>query len=392
MFLWRVFPLRWHRLIGSVLFLFFVAAFAGCIDRTTVQEQRVQGVLSVAPEVKVAAVWPYAARGTLFWEGMQLALDEINARGGARGRTIRVIKLDDQSSVTEGMAVAQSLALDPTLLAVIGHRSSFVALPAAEVYDRAGLIYIAPSSTAPELTQRGYERTFRTIPSDHSIGRQMAQFVAAEGYERIAIAYTEDAYGRGLAAAFEDAAEQLGVRVVDRIMHFGDVQNVRQRVATWRAFDYDAIFVAATSSRVTDVVSLIRRAGADKPIFGGDAFDGEHLLALPPHLSEGIVFASVFDAGKVDGDVQRFARDFKDKFGVEPDTWAAQGYDALHLLAHAVEEAEALSPDAVAAVLRGVSGWRGVTGLHTFDQTGEIVDKPIVHKTVVNGRFVMLRR
>lgn len=380
------------RIVVGAMLVLGAFVMTACLDGTPVHEQRVQGVQATAPEVKVAAVWPYATRGTLFWEGVQLALEEINARGGAGGRMLRVVKVDDQSSVTEGMAVAQSLAADPSLLAVIGHRNSFVALPAAEVYDRAGLVYIAPSATAPELTQKGYQRTFRTIPSDASIGKQMADYVAAAGYERVAIAYTDDAYGRGLAAAFEDAAEAQGVRIIDRLAHFGDVPDARRTVAKWLAFNYDAIFVAATSPQLAEIVSLIRRAGATEPIFGGDAFDSEQLLTVAGSFSDGVVFGSVFDVDNVDLEVRRFVQTFEARYGFEPDTWAAQGYDALHLLAHAIEQADTVSPDAVAAILRQTSRWRGVTGLHTFDETGEIIDKPIVHKTVRDGKFVLLTR
>lgn len=351
-----------------------------------------QGVPATAPEVKVAAVWPYAAQGTLFWEGVQLAQAEINEGGGVNGRRIRIVKMDDHSSVTEGMAVAQELAADPALLAVIGHRNSFVALPAAEVYDRAGLVYIAPSATAPELTQRGYRRTFRTIPSDSSVGRQMADFVAAAGHERVAIAYNEDPYGRALAAAFEDAAEEQGVRVIDRTMTFGDVQQTRRTVAKWRAFGYDAVFVAAPLRQVTEIVTLIRRAGATEPIYGGDAFDSEELLTVAGAFSEGVVLGTVFDPGDTDAEVRRFVQAFVDRYGLEPDTWAAQGYDALQLLAYALRHADSVSPDAVAAALRRTARWRGVTGWHTFDETGEIVDKPVVYKTVRNGQFALLGR
>lgn len=374
----------------STVLLLVAFVLVGCTQPATTDQQRGVSLEPAEAEVKVAAVWPYTSHRTFFWEGVQLALEEVNARGGAAGRRLRVVKVDDQSSVTEGMAVAQTLAEDNELLAVIGHRNSFVALPAAEVYDRAGLIYIAPSATSPALTQRGYERTFRTIPSDTSIGRQMAAYVATAGHQRVAIAYTDDAYGRGLADAFEDAAEARGVRIVDRVAHFGDVTDVRRTLAKWAAFEYDSIFVAATSPQLAEIVSLVRRAGSTVPIFGGDAFDSVQFLQVAGSYSEGVVFASVFDADHTDVEIRRFVEAFTARFGFGPDTWAAQGYDALHVLADAVEQAGTVSPEAVAAALRATTRWRGVTGWHTFDESGEVIDKPIVYKTVRDGEFALL--
>lgn len=366
-----------------------VLALAGCGNRATAPQQPA-AALESAGEIKIAAVWPYSSRRTYFWEGIQLALEEINGRGGVLGRRLRVIQADDQSSVTEGMAVAQTLAEDPTLLAVIGHRNSFIALPASEVYDRAGLIYIAPSATSPTLTQRGYTRLFRTIPSDTSIGQQMAVFVSQAGHRRVAIAYTDDAYGRGLAAAFEDAAEARGVRIIDRVAHFGDLSDVRRTLAKWQAFGYDALFVAATSPQLADIVRLVREGGSDVPLYGGDSFDSVQLLEVAGRFAEGVVFASVFDVEDRNPEVRRFVETFTARFGFNPDTWAAQGYDAIYLLVDAITRAGTVSREAVAAALRDTYRWRGVTGPHTFDATGEIVDKPVVIKTVRNGQFSLL--
>lgn len=373
--------------IALTLAVFLLVA---CRGQFSPRDERSVQLLATVDHVKIAAVWPFEAGGTFFWEGVQMAVEEINARGGVLGRPMRIVKFDDQASVTEGMAVAQLMASDPELFAVVGHRNSFVAIPAAEVYARAGLLYIAPSATSPELTRRGYELTFRTIPSDVSIARQMAQYAASQGHRRLAIAYTDDAYGRGLANAFEDAAEALGIRIVDRLIHFGDVQETRQTVAKWRALNYDGIFVSGAVPRTAEMISLIRQAGAEVPILGGDGLDAEQLLTVAGEHAEGVVFGTVFDPLDPDAAVQKFARDFEARFGVPPDTWAAQGYDAIHLIADAIDQAQSINREAVAEVLRQTTQWIGVTGVHGFDQTGEIVGKPIVRKTVKDGRFVFL--
>lgn len=373
-----------------LLLLVFSLLLAACENSSAVSNQRLYRPIAPGDEIVVAAVWPYAAGGTLYWEGIQMALEEINSRGGAAGRPIRVAKFDDHASVTEGMAIAQIIVGDPDIFAVIGHRNSFVAIPAADVYDRAGIVYIAPSATNPTLTRNGYKLTFRTIPSDIAIGQQMAEHIASQGHRRIAIAYSDDAYGRGLASAFEDAAHELGLLVVDRLSHFGDLQSTRSTVKKWRALDYDSIFVADVLPRAAEVIRLLRQAGAQPPIYGGDGLDGKQLWAIAGETAEGVVFGSVFDASDPDPEVQRFVQAFEQKHGQPPDAWAAQGYDALRLFAYAVESADEVTPTSIVEALRHIPSWRGVTGPHSFDESGEVIGKPVVRKVMQSGEFVFL--
>lgn len=385
---------RFVRLVAGSLMAATALALTACGSAPAGSSQPVQGPPPADNQIKVAVVWPFAAGGTLYWEGIQLALDEINGRGGITGYGLRLLKYDDQASVTEGMAVAQRLAADPTILAVIGHRNSFVAIPAADVYDRSGLIYIAPSPTNPTLTRRGYQRTFRTIPSDVAIGQQMTEHMAGQGHRRIALIYTDDAYGRGLADAFEDAAAALGVQVVDRLSHFGDLQETKGIVKRWRAMAYDAMFVSAVLPEAAEIISLIRQAGASMPIYGGDGLEGDQLWAIAGNDAEEVVFGSVFDPNDPDPRVQRFVKTFLDQYGRPPDAWAAQGYDALRLLARAIATAKTstLMPTraAVAEALHSTSGWYGVTGVHAFDETGELIGKPVVKKVLRAGQFLFL--
>ena len=85
-----------------------------------------------------------------------------------------------------------------------------------------------------------------------------------------------------------------------------------------------------------------------------------------------------------------FVRAFQKRYGLLPDVWAAQGYDAVKVLAHAMEEAGTTVPEKVAEVLHSTKDWPGVTGLHTFDENGDVIGKGIVKKRVQNGKFEYL--
>lgn len=217
----------------------------------------------------------------------------------------------------------------------------------------------------------------------------MARYMAGQGLRRVAVVYSEDAYGRGLANLFEDAAAEYGMTVVDRLSHFGDEKQARQTVLKWEAFGYDSIFLSEALPSAAETIALLRRAGASVPIFGGDGLDGELLKDIPGGAGEGIVFASVFDPLNPDPAVQAFVAGFEERYGILPDAWAAQGYDALHLLAYALAQVDVVSPDAVAAIIRETV-WKGVTGVYRFDETGELIGKPVLLKRLQDGEFVLL--
>ena len=178
-----------------------------------------RGVAQAAADgpITVAAVWPWGSRTMLlFGEGLQLAVDEINAAGGLLGRPVTVLREDDHESVDRGRIVAHRLAQNRDVVAVIGHMQSYVSLPAAAIYDLSGLVHVAPVATDPRLTQQGYRRLFRMTVTDRETGAQMADYAAARRYGRVAIYYIRNAYGRSLANAFEERAIERGIAIVDR--------------------------------------------------------------------------------------------------------------------------------------------------------------------------------
>lgn len=340
--------------------------------------------------VLIGVVWPFSVKSDLFREGVIMAVEQINAAGGLLGRKLEIVERDDRSSVNSGLAVAQSLVRLPNLTAVIGHYNSYIAVPAASVYDRAGIPFITPGATSPRLTRLGYERVFRLLPSDEQNARQLAQYAAEQGYRRIVIYYAPDEYGRGMANAFEDAAQSYNVQVVDRVSYFGDRIQMSGFALKWQAFGFDAVFVADVLPRAAIFVSALREVGIDVPVLGGDGLDSPDLWHLAGESAEGTVVASVFNPYSSDPLTVAFVTEFTQQFGMEPDPWAAVGFDAVHTVAEAVRRAGTSAPEAVAQELHAMSGWAGVTGAISFGPTGELMGRDSVLKVVQNGAFHFL--
>jgi len=370
---------------SKILGMLLIAALLlqGCADRGNRGTQR--GTQD--GNIVIGVSWPFATRNDGFNEGIDMALDEIADAGGLLGgRKLELRKEDDESSVTGAMSIAQKFAASAEVSAVIGNRGSSLSIPSSSIYEDAGIVMLSPGSTAPKLTEQGYTRIFRMIPSDIQIGERMAQYAALRNYKRIAILYADDDYGRGLANVFEDRAKLYKLSTIDRRSGYTDTQDLKRMVQGWGTLNCDAIFIADVMPAGLQTILDLRSIGVKLPILGGDGLDSTQLLQLTNGEAEGTVVASIFNPKDERKEVQEFVRRYQQRYDTEPTKWSAQGYDAVMLLAQAIETAGSAAPDDIAKALRAMK-WTGGTGPHTFNEQGDVQQKPVVLKQVRGGQF-----
>ncbi|HEX8391720.1 MAG TPA: ABC transporter substrate-binding protein [Longimicrobium sp.] len=376
------------RLAPSLAALLALAAACG---PGSPAEQRARLGREGKGDITVAAVWPFQARGEIrFAEGLQMAVEEVNASGGIHGRRIKLRMEDDRGSVNDGLLVAQKLADDPSVAAVIGHLNSYVTVPAASVYDAAGMVLVAPASTDPELTSKGYGRVFRIIPTDQQTGRQMADYASRHGMNKVAIYYVRNSYGRALANAFEERAATRGVTVEARASYApearADGRTFAPVLEQWKDMELDAIFLAGQVPQAGYLVAEARRLGITVPILGNDAMSSPALVQGGGAAVEGTVVPSPFHASEPRGEVQRFASAFERRYHAEADPGAALGYDAVMVLAQAMRTARSAESADVSAALRALRA-QGVTGALAFDGRGDLAERQMVKMVVRGGQF-----
>ncbi|PAP81656.1 hypothetical protein B1759_10175 [Rubrivirga sp. SAORIC476] len=374
---------------AALLALALFTSACGPDDPATLRAER---AAQAEGDLVVGVAWPWEARTAgLYAEGLDMAVEEVNANGGVLGRPLRLVRGDDDESVDGGRLVAQRFADDPDVVAVIGHLNSHVTIPAADIYERGGLLMLTPASTAPELTRRGHRRIFRSVHDDEDVGRQMVALAAENGWRRVYVVYVRTSYGEGLATAFEAAATDSRVAVVGRAAYGADgsgldalVGDVRQ---TRGARGVDAVFLAGVPPEAGSVIAALRRGGVGAPIFGGDALDTVELVESAEGAAEGVYVASVFHPDDPRPESQAFRVAFEARYGTAPDSWAARGYEAVRVLAQAMEAAGSAAPDAVAAALRDGGQLSGITGPFGFDDKGDVVGKRLVTAVIRGGQF-----
>lgn len=332
-------------------------------------------------------------RGLSMQRAAELAVRELNARGGINGRSVALRVVDDSASEDVALRVAQRLYDDPQVVAVIGHLTSGASKAGARIYGGGDdpVVMISPSASSPELSGIS-PWVFRVCPSDLSFGPRLARVARQElGARRVGVIYVNNDYGRGVRQTFVAEFRRLGGEVVEQDPALTSTPTLEPYLTRMqRAGGVDALMLAVERGGAELALREMNRLGMRWPVLGGDALTG--IEALGP-LAEGMHISLPYlpdRAGAANAAfVAAYARAYP---GQRPDHRGAGAYDIVHLLARAVAEAGA-DRRAVRDYVAEVNGqdrpaYEGVTGQIAFDAAGDVPGKPVVIGVVRDGRLV----
>ncbi len=291
--------------------------------------------------------------GTAMLKGINLYLDQINEKGGINGRKIELLPFDDRGDIRTAMKVATAITDENKALLVLGHLYSATSIAAGEIYKNSGIPAVTPSASA-DLITRGNEWYFRVIPNDIFIAGFIGNYIKTFNKKTASIIFEEGSYGSLMAEHFEEAAKKNGIEIKKKMGFNRDDKNLLERlneiIAELRATDDPGvIFFAAYPHESSFIITSLKYPGTDYimigPTLGGKIFINdikEYPLekASPGYYSDGIYGVSPFILDIGDENANEFRRKFVRKYNEEPDWIAACSYDAMHVVADAIEKAE----------------------------------------------------
>ncbi|HLL90820.1 MAG TPA: ABC transporter substrate-binding protein, partial [Tepidisphaeraceae bacterium] len=327
-----------------------------------------------------------AAFGVATDDGVQLAVDEINAAGGVLGRPVKVVTVDDRSDPAEAVTAVQKLINQDKVVAIIGEVASTRSLAAAPVAQRARVPMLTPASTNPKVTQVG-NYIFRSCFIDPFQGKAIANYaIGTKGLKRFAVLYdVKNDYSIGLRDAFVAAAKDKGGEVIaDESYGEGD-RDFRAQLTKIKATNPDAVFVPGYYTEVGLIIKQAREVGVTVPLMGGDGWEGEQTFQIAGAAADGCFYTNHYSPEEQRPAVQKFVAAYKQKFdGKTPNAWAILGYDAMHLMADAINRAGGTKGSDVRKALAETTGFPGASGTITMDENRN-ARKPIVVLEVRGG-------
>jgi len=320
----------------------------------------------------------------------ELAVKEINARGGVHGRPLALRALDDSGRPDVAIRIAQQLVNDPAVVAVIGHLNSTSSLAAGRIYGegRRPVVMISPSASSPDLSGLN-PYVFRACPSDLSHGAQLARYARQTlSARRVGVIYLDDDYGRGLRFSFTTEFRRLGGNIVEEDPMLATTPSLEPYLSRLRqAGDVEAIILATDRPGAELALREMRRIGMGWSTLGGDALSGiEQDGALAEGVRMSIAYLVDQPGERNTQFVSAYARAYP---GERPDHRGATTYDIVYLLATVLQETgpnRRAVRDRLARVGGELPAFEGVTGKIAFDSNGDVPTKTVVIGTVRDGR------
>lgn len=364
--------------LGATSCLAFLLTLAGCSRGGSTEAPIVFGVAAPLEET-------YGKTARM---GAELAQREINARIAPGGRRLELRFEDDGGEEQSALAAAEQMFANDSIIAVVGNVTSTPTISASKVYSR-GLPALATSATSREITRLG-EWVFRIAPSDSAIATSLAER-ARQIETRVAVLYSNEKYGRGLASDFQNAFERAGGRIVSIDPYLEGMQDFTPYLKRLQRERVGLVMLAGVETGASRIIVQARQMGYNARFIGGDGL--EALREMGP-VYDGTMVGMLFHAA-----ASPAARDFSERFqkayNREPDSSAATSYDAVLLLWRAVEAGNT-SRNAIRSYLAGVGAsggspkFEGVTGTIQFDANGDPKDKPFVLGVAKNGELALL--
>ncbi len=303
--------------------------------------------------------------------GLELASEQINARGGVRGKTIRVVAQDNHGLPSEGKRSIQAFADMPELLAVVGGKHSAVIFDEVDLIHERGIPYLVPWAAASKLTANGREPNFvfRVSVRDHDVVPFLMAHAARNG-RKVALVLEQSAWGRSSAEAASHWVRNNGQPLAATFWFNRGDRDFTPLIAELERSGADAVLLVANMNEG----GVFAKALAQRP------------TPLPVYSHWGIVGANFADAlgadlGKLkwhtvstvtlhpapSGALGKLLRDYSARYGVRHDATSpipafmgvAHAYDLMHLLAAAVQLAGSPDRKAVRDALEHLGSYRG---------------------------------
>ena len=380
----------YQKLILIAMVVSALALMPGCRSAQPGEDPDVGG--SQFTEVRIGFAAPLTGDNAVFGQGMkravELAFKEANESPEVREAGYRFVLRaeDDQGDPKQAVNVANILASDSSILGVIGHFNSGCSIPAAPVYQQAGLAMITVSSN-PELTAKGLTVVNRIVAKDDAQGGYAARLVSEDlGATRVVVIDDATQYGQGLADEFVKAFEAKGGTVLLREQVQPKTVDFSALVTRIRGLAPEAVYYAGAHTEGGLLSKQMSESGMGVPLIGGDMiFSQEYIDIAGAGNAEGDMATSLGLPLEQQPKGKDFKAAYEAEFGQAPEAFDSYAYDQAWIFVRAVLEA-GTDRAAIAQAIRNGS-FDGVTGLTEFDENGDTTNQVISAYVVSDGKW-----
>ena len=320
--------------------------------------------------VKIGGIFPLSGQVAVYGveckNGVDLAIEEINAAGGINGKPVVLVSEDDEGNPDKTVNAFKKLSTKDGVKVVIGSLTSGCTQAITTLSQASKVVQIAPAATAPAITDAG-DFIFRACFIDPFQGTVGGKFAAETlGKERAAILYDiGNDYSVGLADNFKIAFTKAGGSIVSEESYATNDKDFNAQLTKIKNANPDVVYLPDYYGTVALIAKQLRAQGINVPMVGADGWDGLTSNAGDEVL--GGYYSNHYAVDSTEPAVKKFVESFRAKYNKDPNSFAALGYDCVYLIRDAIVAAGAEDSIAVRDALAKTDG-DYVTGHLTFDE------------------------
>ncbi len=385
---------RMKKVVSVVLATAMVAAMTACGSGDAGQQ-------AASDTFKIGAMGPTSGGAAIYGQavknGMEIAIEEINAAGGVNGYKLEMNFQDDENDA-EKAGNAYNVVKDWGAQMIIGAVTSGCTIEVASRTNQDNVFQLTPSGTAVECTQ--YDNAFRVCFSDPNQGAASAQYIGENNLAtKVAVIYdSSTVYSSGIYDSFRKEAENQNFEIV-AAEAFTQDSKTDFSVQLQKAKDAgaDLVFLPIYYDEAALILTQADGMGYAPQWFSCDGMDG--ILGVENfnvELAEGVMLLTPFAADAQDALTVKFVNTFKTKYNEVPNQFAADAYDAVYAVKAALEDANAnpsMSADELCELLKASMVKISIDGLTgagmTWDAAGEPNKAPMAVK-IVDGVYTKM--
>ena len=337
---------------------------------------------SSSESIKIGFIGPltgdYANYGTLCKQAVQMAVEELNAKGGINGVQIKLYAEDSEGDSQKALAAMEKLSSSDGVCAVIGPVLTGESFSVAERAQAEGIVIITPSASHKDITNVG-DYIFRTTPSDGLQGEVAGKYwYQVLGYRKLAVLYAKNDYSQGLYESMSDAFTADGGQIVAAETFMVGDKDFKTQLTNLKNTDAEAIYIPDYTAEMAQILEQAAQLGIDKPFLSSDGFLSEEIYTLAGQYTDGVIYTA--SAKIEESDLTKvFKENYTAKWGVGPDSFASNAYDATYILASVIEKV-GTDRKAIKEGMQQVKDFEGVNGIINFAENGDLVASQGIYK------------
>ena len=327
-------------------------------------------------------------------KGMKMAIDELNAKGGVLGKQLEGIYEDDKGESSEIALITTKYITQDKVAALVGDPCTGLTKVAAEIAQKNKVVILSAGATSAGVVEIG-DYVFRNTLLDKFAAPAVVDWMINEqGWKNFAIITSlNNAYSTGLTPIFKDAIKAKGGKIViEDSINDGETDFTAQ-VTKLKSAKADVLVFTGYYTEAALIMNEVERKGLNLKLVGGDGLYGQDLAKLGKDaVEEKVILYCGFSSDQPSPETDKFIKAYKAKYKEDPDMFSAQYYDAVMILAKAMEDAKSADPKVFKDQVAKLKDYPGVSGKTTIRADREPLKSPVFLLTIKDGKFVLLNK